>query len=268
MIPDPKLLRKYGLKPNLPRHVAVIMDGNGRWAGKRSLPRIAGHRSGAESVRTAVDFCGRLGIETLTLYAFSTENWRRPRMEVTLLMKLLARYLRGEVDELRRNNVRLRAIGRLEDLPSQCRDELKRAQKALANCTGLQLVLALSYSGRADLTDAMRSIATDVKRGKLSPSKVDEPMIAERLSTAGLPEVDLMIRTSGEMRISNFLLWELAYSEIYVTKTLWPDFREKDMAAALRDFQKRNRRFGGLVNVSGTEIAGSKSSPHSKGRNS
>jgi undecaprenyl diphosphate synthase len=253
MVPDPKLLQKYRLSPNLPRHVAVIMDGNGRWAKKQSLPRIVGHRHGPESVRAAVDFCGRLGIDTLTLYAFSTENWRRPRMEVSLLMKLLTRYLRGEVENLLRNNVRLRAIGRLNDLPSECRAELQKAQKALAHCTGLQLVLALSYSGRADLTDAMRSIASDVKKGTLKPDAVDEALISSRLSTAGLPEVDLMIRTSGEMRISNFLLWELAYAEFYVTKTLWPDFREKDMAAALRDFQKRNRRFGGLVNVKGAE---------------
>lgn len=253
MTPDPQLLRKYRLRPDLPRHVAIIMDGNGRWAAKRSLPRIAGHKSGAESVRTAVDFCGRLGIETLTLYAFSTENWRRPRMEVSLLMKLLTRYLQGEVAELRRNNVRLRAIGRLEDLPAQCRAELQKAQAALSHCTGLQLVLALSYSGRSDLTDAMRSIALDVKKGRLSPGKVDESTIASRLSTAGLPEVDLMVRTSGEMRLSNFLLWELAYAELYVTQTLWPDFREKDLAAALREFQGRNRRYGGLVNVRGAE---------------
>jgi undecaprenyl diphosphate synthase len=253
MVPDPKLLQKYRLKPDLPRHVAVIMDGNGRWAKKHSLPRVEGHRHGAESVRKAVDFCGRLGIETLTLYAFSTENWRRPRMEVALLMKLLTRYLRGEVENLLRNNVRLHAIGRIEELPAECRKELRKAQAALAHCTGLQLALALSYSGRADLTDAMRSIACDVKKGVLKPESVDESLISSRLSTAGLPDVDLMIRTSGEMRISNFLLWELAYSELYVTKTLWPDFREKDMAAALRDFQGRNRRFGGLVNVKGAE---------------
>jgi undecaprenyl diphosphate synthase len=253
MVPDPKLLQKYRLSPNLPRHVAVIMDGNGRWAKKHSLPRVAGHRHGAESVRAAVDFCGRLGIETLTLYAFSTENWRRPRMEVSLLMKLLTRYLRGEVENLRRNNVRLRAVGRLNDLPSECRTELQKAQKELEHCTGLQLVLALSYSGRADIIDAVRSIAADVKKGSLKPAAVDESLISSRLSTAGLPEVDLMIRTSGEMRLSNFLLWELAYSEFYVTKTLWPDFREKDMAAALRDFQSRNRRFGGVVNVKGAE---------------
>ncbi len=231
------------------------MDGNGRWAAKRGLPRIAGHRSGAESVRSAVDFCGRLGIEALTLYAFSTENWRRPRMEVALLMKLLTRYLRGEVPELKRNNVRLSAIGRLGDLPGECRAELRKAEKALAGNTGLRLVLALSYSGRADLTDAMRSIALKVKKGRLAPSTVDEATIASHLSTAGLPEVDLIIRTSGEMRLSNFLLWELAYAEMVVTKTLWPDFREADFAAALRDFQGRSRRFGGLVDVKGAVSA-------------
>jgi undecaprenyl diphosphate synthase len=185
-------------------------------------------------------------------------------MEVTLLMKLLTRYLRGEVAELKRNNVSLRAIGRLGDLPVECRKELERAQKELAHCTGLQLVLALSYSGRADLTDAMRSIASDVKHGKVSPAAVDESMVASRLSTAGLPEVDLIVRTSGEMRISNFLLWELAYAEFYVTKTLWPDFREKDMAAALRDFQSRNRRFGGLVNVKSAGLSRPKTSSKKK----
>ncbi len=244
-------LKRYRLRPELPRHVAVIMDGNGRWAAKRALPRIAGHRAGAESVRSAVRFCGRLGIEALTLYAFSTENWKRPKVEISLLMQLLKRYLRGEVEELRRNNVQLSAIGRLGDLPADCRRELEKAQRALSSCSGLKLVLALSYSGRADLVDAARKMVVDVKRGLLPAGQVDEKAIASRLSTAGLPEVDLMIRTSGEMRLSNFLLWELAYAEIYTTKTLWPDFREKDFAAALRDFQKRDRRFGGLVNARG-----------------
>lgn len=251
MTAEPALLRRYRLGPNLPRHIAIIMDGNGRWARKRSLPRSAGHRRGIETVRMAVDLCGRLGIETLTLYAFSTENWRRPPLEVKLLMNLLAHFLKGEVANLRKNNVRLKAIGRLDHLPSGCRKELARTEKALASCTGLQLVLALSYSGRADLTDAVRSIARDARKGALAPGAVDEALISSRLSTAGLPEVDLIIRTSGEMRISNFLLWELAYSELYVTKTLWPDFAEKDLAAALRDFQGRSRRFGGLVNVKG-----------------
>jgi undecaprenyl diphosphate synthase len=249
--PDPALLKRYRLKAALPRHVAIIMDGNGRWAGRRGYPRIAGHRYGAESVRTAVRFCGRLGIEALTLYAFSTENWRRPRAEVSLLMQLLRRYLRNEVEELRKSNVRLQAIGRLSDLPSDCRAELDRARKALASCTGLRLVLALSYSGRSDLADAARGIAVEAASGRLDPARVDEKALASRLSTAGLPEVDLMIRTSGEMRLSNFLLWELAYAEIYVTKTFWPEFRERDLAAALRDFQRRNRRFGGLVNLKG-----------------
>jgi undecaprenyl diphosphate synthase len=250
-----EMLKRYRLRSVLPRHVAVIMDGNGRWAAKRMLPRIAGHRAGAESVRTAVRFCGQLGIEALTLYAFSTENWKRPRAEISLLMQLLKRYLRGEVEELRRNNVQLHAIGRLSDLPADCRRELEKARRALASCTGLKLVLALSYSGRADLVDAVRKAVSDVRRGRLLPGKLDETEIAKRLSTAGLPEVDLMIRTSGEMRLSNFLLWELAYAEIYVTKTLWPDFREKDFAEALRDFQKRDRRFGGLVNVRGTGVS-------------
>ncbi len=264
MAPDPKLLKRYRLQPNLPRHVAVIMDGNGRWAGKRGQMRIAGHRAGAESVRTAVRFCGELGIEALTLYAFSTENWRRPKAEIALLMQLLKRYLRHEVDELKASNVQLHAIGRLSDLPRDCRAELDRARKILASCTGLKLVLALSYSGRADLTEAAKKLAVEVKAGRLSPSAVDEEALGSRLSTAGFPEVDLMIRTSGEKRLSNFLLWELAYSEIYVTKTLWPDFRERDLAAAIRDFQKRNRRFGGLVNVRGS-AGSSNAGPHGSG---
>ena len=254
--PEPGLLKRYRLNANLPRHVAVIMDGNGRWAAKRSLPRIAGHQAGAESVRAAVRFCGRLGLEALTLYAFSTENWRRPKAETALLMQLLKRYLRGEVEELKKSNVQLHAIGRLKDLPADCRSELEKAKKALSGCTGLKLVLALSYSGRADLSDAARRLALDVAKGRLRPGQVDENALASRLSTAGLPEVDLMIRTSGEMRLSNFLLWELAYSEFHVTGTLWPDFREKDFASALRDFQGRNRRFGGLVNLKGASSHG------------
>ncbi len=246
------LLQKYRLKPFLPRHVAIIMDGNGRWAKKRHLPRIAGHRAGAYSIREIVRLSGELGIETLTLYAFSTENWKRPRQEVGLLMQLLKRYLRNEVKELLKNNVRLQTIGNSRDLPAEIQAELKKSIRATAHCTGLTLVLALSYSGRADLTRAVRAIVRRVKSGKIDPNRISEKNITECLSTARLPEVDLLIRTSGEMRISNFLLWELAYSELHITKTLWPDFKTKDFIEALRDFQGRQRRFGGVENVVGS----------------
>jgi undecaprenyl diphosphate synthase len=246
------LLKKYRLKPLLPRHVAIIMDGNGRWAKKRHLPRIAGHRAGAHSIREIVRLSGELGIETLTLYAFSTENWKRPRQEVRLLMQLLKRYLRHEVVELLKNNVRLQTIGNSRDLPREIQGELKKSIQTTAHCTGLTLVLALSYSGRADLTRAVRTIAQRAKSGKIDPNRITEKNVTDSLSTAGLPEVDLLIRTSGEMRISNFLLWELAYSELHITKTLWPDFKTKNFIEALRDFQGRQRRFGGVENVVGS----------------
>jgi undecaprenyl diphosphate synthase len=246
------LLKRYRLKFHLPRHVAIIMDGNGRWAKKRGLPRIAGHRAGAHSIREIVRFSGELGLEALTLYAFSTENWKRPRQEISLLMRLLRQYLRNEVAELLQNNVRLQTIGNREDLPKEIQAELRSAIAATAHCTGLTLVLALSYSGRADLIRAVRKIATGVKKGKMSPSSIREETVTRALSTGFLPEVDLLIRTSGEMRVSNFLLWELAYAEFHVTKTLWPDFRTRHFAAALRDFQTRKRRFGGVEDVLGS----------------
>lgn len=246
------LLKRYRLKPWLPQHVAIIMDGNGRWAQKRHLPRIAGHRAGAHSIRELVRLAGELGIEALTLYAFSTENWKRPRQEVRLLMQLLKQYLRNEVKELLQNNVRLQTIGNRGDLPAEIQQELRKSIHATAHCTGLTLVLALSYSGRADLVQAVKTIAAQVKTGKLNPRSIDEKTITDSLSTAHLPEVDFLIRTSGEFRISNFLLWELAYSEFYVTKTLWPDFKTKDFIAALKDFQSRQRRFGGVTNIIGS----------------
>ena len=248
-------LKRYRLKPHLPRHVAIIMDGNGRWAKKRHLPRIAGHRAGALSIREIVRLSGQLGLTALTLYAFSTENWKRPRKEVSLLMQLLKQYLRSEVAELLQNNVRLGTIGNTGDLPREIQEELKNAIQITSRCTGLNLILALSYSGRADLTEAVRKIAKKVKSGKIKLASVREETIAKELSTKNLPEVDLLIRTSGEMRISNFLLWELAYSEFHVTKTLWPDFRTPHFFAAIRDFQKRQRRFGGVESVVGSVIS-------------
>ncbi|MBI2787117.1 MAG: di-trans,poly-cis-decaprenylcistransferase [Elusimicrobia bacterium] len=224
----------------LPRHVAVIMDGNGRWAAKRGLPRVAGHKAGVDSVRAIVRAAGELGIETLTLYSFSTENWLRPAEEVGELMKLLSWALNKETLELDKNNVRLSAIGRLEALPAGVRKELEGAIVRLQHNDGLNLVLALNYGGRQEILDAAnRALAAGAKA-------LDEDDIAENLYTADLPELDLMIRTSGEMRISNFLLWQAAYAEIYVTPTLWPDFRKEHLVAALEDFQKRDRRFGGL----------------------
>ena len=246
------LLKRYRLKPHLPRHVAIIMDGNGRWAKKRHLPRIAGHRAGAHSIREIVRLSGELGLETLTLYAFSTENWKRPPREVALLMQLLKQYLRNEVPELLDNNVRLGTIGNTGDLPPEIRKELKKSIQATAHCTGLKLILALSYSGRTDLARAVQRIAAQVKAGKLKPSAITEKTITQSLSTASLPEVDFLIRTSGEMRISNFLLWELAYSELHITPTLWPDFRTPHFIAALRDFQTRQRRFGGVESIVGS----------------
>ena len=253
-IKQASLLKRHRLKPCLPRHVAIIMDGNGRWAKKRHLPRIAGHRAGALSIREIVRLSGELGIEALTLYAFSTENWKRPRQEVSLLMQLLKQYLRSEVEELKTNNVRLGTIGNTADLPGEIREELKKAMAATAHCTGLRLILALSYSGRADLTRAVRDIAKRVAEGKLNPSAIKEETITQALSTKNLPEVDLLIRTSGELRVSNFLLWELAYSEFHITKTLWPDFRTPHFIAALKDFQGRQRRFGGVESVVGSVI--------------
>ncbi|MGH7739257.1 MAG: isoprenyl transferase [bacterium] len=249
---DPAYLKKYRLKNQVPRHLAIIMDGNGRWAKKRGLPRIAGHRSGAESVREVVRLSGEIGVEVLTLYAFSTENWKRPRQEVRLLMLLLKRYLRQEVAELLRNNVKLLTIGRTRDLPPEIQEELKRAMKATARCTGLKLVLALSYSGRTDLVEALRRLAGDVQKKKLKPAQITEGAVTRALSTGAFPAVDLLIRTSGEIRLSNFLLWELAYSEFYITQTLWPDFRKKAFLTAIREFQKRERRFGGVENQIGS----------------
>ncbi|GIV54362.1 MAG: isoprenyl transferase [Candidatus Kapaibacterium sp.] len=228
----------------LPRHVAIIMDGNGRWAHARNLPRVAGHREGIESVRDIVKASAELGIGYLTLYAFSTENWRRPEAEVNALMRLLEYYLKAEVDELDRNNVRINAIGKVMALPKRVQRVLKRAIEQTANNTGLVLTLALSYSGRWDILRALQLIALDVRRGKLSPEDISEELFASYLSTGLLPEPDLLIRTSGELRISNFLLWEIAYTELYSTETLWPDFRRKEYYAALADYARRERRFG------------------------
>ena len=228
----------------IPRHLAIIMDGNGRWAKKRGMPRIAGHKEGVESVRDIVEASGQLGVRYLTLYAFSTENWKRPQEEVSLLMRLLLRALHDEADRLHRNNVKLRAIGDVSRLPAEVQSELLDGIRKTKENTGLTLVLALSYSGRWDLMGAVRTIAAEVRAGRLAPEQVTEQTIGRALSTDGIPDPDLLIRTSGEFRVSNFLLWQLAYSEIHITPKFWPDFRRGDLYGAIRDYQNRERRFG------------------------
>jgi undecaprenyl diphosphate synthase len=230
-----------------PAHIAIIMDGNGRWARRKSLPRAAGHRAGVEAVRTTVETCTRLGIEALTLYAFSAENWKRPRAEVDTLWRLLRLYLSRELPEILRNGIRFTCMGRMDQLPGQVRQELETAIDATAHNNGMRLNVAINYSGRAELVDAVNAIVDDARlEGRLRELRIDEQAIASRLYTAGLPDPDLLIRTSGEMRISNFLLWQIAYAELYVTETLWPDFRCADLLHAILDYQKRDRRFGGL----------------------
>jgi undecaprenyl diphosphate synthase len=229
---------------DIPKHIAIIMDGNGRWAQKRGLPRIAGHNEGVESVRDTVEACGQLGVKFLTLYAFSTENWKRPKDEVSLLMRLLMRALRDETDKLYANNVRVHTIGETSSLPREVQVELFDAIERTKQNSGLNLLLALSYSGRWDITRAIRAIATDVVDGKLELAKLDEESVSQYLSTRNVPDPDLLIRTSGEFRMSNFLLWQLAYSEIFISECFWPDFRRGELYKAIGDYQKRERRFG------------------------
>ncbi|MCG0277245.1 MAG: isoprenyl transferase [Thermanaeromonas sp.] len=230
----------------LPRHLAIIMDGNGRWAVKRGLPRVVGHRAGVETLREIVKACLEWGIEILTVYAFSTENWKRPREEVDTLMELLVEYLQKEADELHRQGVKIGAIGRLYELPEKAQRELMRAKELTARNRKLLLNLALNYGGRAELVDACCAVVRDVLRGKLRVEDIDERVLNSYLYTAGLPDPDLLIRTAGEMRFSNFLLWQSAYTELWVTPVLWPDFRREDLLAALHDYARRERRFGGI----------------------
>ncbi len=230
----------------LPRHVAIIMDGNGRWAAKRGQPRIAGHRAGVEAVRAAVDTGARLGLGALTLYAFSTENWKRPRLEVDALMRMLRRYLRLELGEIDRQNICFQAIGRTSALSDSVRREITKATERTARNTGMVLSVALNYGGRAEIVDACRAAILKLLAEGKRPVDLSEENIERELYTSGLPELDLLVRTSGEMRISNFLLWQNAYSEIHVTETLWPDFRRIHLLEAVLDFQSRDRRFGGL----------------------
>ena len=241
-------LKKSGL---MPQHVAIIMDGNGRWAKKRKLPRVAGHRAGIKAVREAVKGCGALGIGYLTLYTFSTENWSRPKTEVSALMSFLRGTLRRERDDLDRNNVRLSAIGRIRDLPGPVREELSRSIDYLSGNTGLNLILALSYSGRTEILDAVKHIAREVEAGDLKPGSISESTLRSRLYRGDVPDPDLLIRTSGELRISNFLLWQIAYSELWVTDVLWPDFSRRHLYEGIGEYQKRERRFGGVTAAKG-----------------
>ncbi|MFZ5476408.1 MAG: isoprenyl transferase [Myxococcota bacterium] len=228
----------------LPRHVAIIMDGNGRWAESRGLPRVKGHEAGAESVRDVTRACRELGISALTLYSFSTENWKRPEDEVGALMGLLARYLAEERREILDNGIRLNAIGQIDRLPLAVRAALKELMLASRDNKGMVLTLALSYGSRAEIVDAAKALAKKCAAGRMRPDQIDEAAFSAELATAGLPDPDLLVRTSGELRLSNFLLWQLAYAEIYVTDTLWPDFRRDELKAALEAFGKRERRFG------------------------
>ncbi|MEZ5991276.1 MAG: isoprenyl transferase [Planctomycetota bacterium] len=231
----------------VPKHIAIIMDGNGRWAEARGMRRVKGHEAGIDSVRAISEECARMGVGQLTLYAFSEENWRRPRLEIEFLMRMLKRFLVKERDTLMRNNMRFGAVGRLDRLPKDVRRELDKTIKLAEDNTGTLLSLALSYGGRAELVDAMKNLAERVQAGELQPDQINEAMISANLYQPDMPDPDLVIRTAGEMRLSNFLLWQISYAELYVTETLWPDFREEHLQAAIEDFTTRERRFGGLV---------------------
>ena len=239
---EAQLVEKLELE-RLPRHIAVIMDGNGRWAQKRHLPRVAGHRAGTQSARTTIETCARLHVEALTLYAFSVENWRRPKAEIEFLMQLLREYLRKEMPLIQRNNIRMRFLGRTDELPEGVQKDTREATEATAGNSGMVLSIALNYGGRAEIVDAMNAILAERNGNK---SAVTEDELTKHLYTASLPDPDLLIRTSGEMRVSNFLLWQIAYAEIFVTETLWPDFNRPRLLEALLDFQKRERRYGGI----------------------
>jgi undecaprenyl diphosphate synthase len=237
-------------RTRLPRHIAVIMDGNGRWAGERRLPRVAGHRAGIEAVREVIEVSARLGLEVLTLYAFSIENWKRPKSEVRTLMGLLREYIQRELNRIADANIRFLAIGRVGELPSAVNRELVRAMEKTGVNTGMTLAVALNYGGRAELVDTFNTLAA---RNNGSHAPVTEEMISRSLYTAGIPDPDLLIRTSGEMRLSNFLLWQIAYAEIYVTPTYWPDFRRRHLFEAILDYQKRDRRYGGIAGKPGSD---------------
>lgn len=239
----------------LPEHIAIIMDGNGRWAARRGRVRIAGHRAGVDAVRTTVETATRLGIKALTLYAFSVENWKRPHLEVSALMSLLKEFLRKELANIKKNNIRFTTIGRINELDRSIIKEIDHAYRETAHNTGMVMNIALNYGGRMELVDVCRRLCTDMIRMGGNPADIDEEMINRYLYTAGLPDPDLLIRTSGEMRISNFLLWQIAYTEIYVTETLWPDFGRTSLLEAVLAYQKRERRYGGLESPQVARVA-------------
>jgi len=241
---DAKLQKELKDSGEIPVHIAIIMDGNGRWARKRGLPRAAGHKTGVESVRDIVEACSQLGVKYLTLYTFSTENWKRPKEEVSTLMRILLRSLKNETDELHNNDVKLTTIGDISSLPEQVQVQLEEAMEKTRYNKRMTLNLALSYSGRWEIIEAVRSIAENLQKGVLNISDINEQLIADQLTTKSMPDPDLLIRTSGEFRVSNFLLWQIAYTEFYISGSLWPDFRRKQLYEAIRNFQGRERRFG------------------------
>ncbi len=244
--PERELLERLPVE-RLPRHVAIIMDGNGRWAQQRGLPRVEGHRAGIRAVRESVEGAARLELEVLTLYAFSTENWKRPRWEVLTLMGLLKEYLKKELDVLVENNIRFKPIGRINELEGEIQQGLARAVEATRSNTGLLFQIALNYSGRAELVDAVKAAVAAAAARRLTQRAIDESWVSDHLTTAGCPDPDLLIRTSGELRVSNFLLWQIAYAEIYITPVLWPDFSHQDLVLAVIDYARRERRFGGVL---------------------
>ena len=234
---------------NLPQHIAVIMDGNGRWAKNKGAVRIFGHRNAIQAVKDITEGCGELGIKYLTLYAFSTENWGRPKEEVAALMELLVNTLQKEINSLHENHVKLKTIGDVSHLLKECQNNLAKAIEATKNNTGLTMQLALNYSGRWEIVEAAKRLAEEVKKGLIQPEEIDEHYFSEHLKTAGMPDPELLIRTSGELRVSNFLLWQIAYTEIFITPTLWPDFRKENLYEAICAYQKRERRFGKVLNT-------------------
>jgi undecaprenyl diphosphate synthase len=242
---EAELLSKLDLA-RLPRHVAVIMDGNGRWAQRKHLPRIAGHRSGTQTARSTIETCARLNIEALTLYAFSAENWRRPKTETDFLMQLLREYLRTEMPLIQRNNIRMRFLGRASELPAGVQQDMQNAEEKTASNGGMVLCLALNYGGRAEIVDSINALLAERRAQGNNVAAITEDDLSSRLYTNGLPDPDLLIRTSGEMRVSNFLLWQIAYAELFVTETLWPDFNRARLLESFVEFQKRERRYGGI----------------------
>lgn len=241
-------IQGFGLNPErLPRHVAIIMDGNGRWAQQRGLPRIEGHRNGVHSVRAIVEECSRLGVEQLTLYCFSSENWKRPKLELTLLMKLLKRYLVEERKQIQEQGLRFRVIGRIHELDTAIQREISETEAVARDNSGMMLCLAVNYGSRMEIADAARRIGERIANGEMSPEEVDEQTVSNHLLTAGMPDPDLVIRTAREMRVSNYLLWQISYAELFISDSFWPDFREPQLHEALMDFAERDRRFGGLT---------------------